>query len=290
MILKNKGDVFWYNDKKYVVGDKVIATSESEYEGMIGKIIGIWDGEDKETDNDTPDIYCSFSEPVLKATKEKLKERFSKLWNDVLDFDDINIEQAVMAPDMLIPLDALRNNKDKRKIYILVEDAAIDGNETVSVDAFTDYKDAKRHLEIKLNDEMENGMLLTPGDSSDFVVEETEDSYEIYRKGRYCEWHYSVYIKVYEADLSDEFIKEIGGLFVGHIFAEDFEAQVEDWEEIAEFSEAEYKELMNNPDVPKRIAEELRNDENFMSEYIGAVCEIAHKIVDEAVKKREANK
>ena len=51
MILRKKGDVFWYNDKKYVVGEKVIATSESEYEGMIGKIIGIYDGEDKETDN-----------------------------------------------------------------------------------------------------------------------------------------------------------------------------------------------------------------------------------------------
>lgn len=291
MILRKKGDVFWYNDKKYVVGEKVIATSESEYEGMIGKIIGIYDGEDKETDNDTPDIYCSFREPILKATKEKVKERFSKLWVDVLEIDDINIEQAVMAPDMIIPIDTLQNNKDKRKIYILVEDAAIDGNETVSVDAFTDYKDAKRYLEIKLNDEMENGMLLTPGDPSDFIIEETEDSYEIYRKGRYCEWHYSVYIKEYEADLSEEFINEIGKLFVHKIFAGDFEAQVETWDEFADFTDKEYTEFIRNPEIPKRIAEDLKNDENFMSEYLGAVCEIAHKIVDEEVKRRmEAKK
>lgn len=291
MILRKKGDVFWYNDKKYVVGEKVIATSESEYEGMIGKIIGIYDGEDKETDNDTPDIYCSFREPILKATKEKVKERFSKLWDDVLEIDDINIEQAVMAPDMIIPIDTLQSNKDKRKNYILVEDAAIDGNETVSVDAFTDYKDAKRYLKIKLNDEMENGMLLTPGDPSDFVVEETEDSYEIYRKGRYCEWHYSVYIKEYEAVLSEEFINEIGKLFVHKIFAGDFEAQVETWDEFADFTDKEYAEFIRNPEIPKRIAEDLKNDENFMSEYLGVVCEIAHKIVDEEVKRRmEAKK
>ncbi len=286
MILHNEGEKFLYMGTEYVVGDKVIATKETEYEGLVGKIIEIRDGEDKETDNDTPDIYCCFAEPVMSVNKEKLKKRFSDLWQQPMEIEDINLDQPVMAPDMIIPIDKLRNNKDKKKIYVLVEDAAVDGNDSLFVEAFTDYEEAKKHLEIRLNDEMENGMLLTPMDSKDFVVEESVDSYEIYRRGRYCEWHYSVYIHEHEAELSDEFVKEIGSLYVDHVFAEDFEAQVEDWEELAEFSEEEYEALMNNPDVPKRIAEELRNDENFMSEYIGAVCEIAHKIVDEEVKKR----
>lgn len=290
MILHNEGEKFLYMGTEYVVGDKVIATKETEYEGLVGKIIEIRDGEDKETDNDTPDIYCCFAEPVMSVNKEKLKKRFSDLWQQPMEIEDINLDQPVMAPDMIIPIDKLRNNKDKKKIYVLVEDAAVDGNDSLFVEAFTDYEEAKKHLEIRLNDEMENGMLLTPMDSKDFVVEESVDSYEIYRRGRYCEWHYSVYIHEHEAELSDEFVKEIGGLYVDHVFAEDFEAQVEDWEELAEFSEEEYEALMNNPDVPKRIAEDLRNDENFMSEYIGAVCEIAHKIVDEEVKKRTEEK
>lgn len=290
MILHNEGEKFLYMGTEYVVGDKVIATKETEYEGLVGKIIEIRDGEDKETDNDTPDIYCCFAEPVMSVNKEKLKKRFSDLWQQPMEIEDINLDQPVMAPDMIIPIDKLRNNKDKKKIYVLVEDAAVDGNDSLFVEAFTDYEEAKKHLEIRLNDEMENGMLLTPMDSKDFVVEESVDSYEIYRRGRYCEWHYSVYIHEHEAELSDEFVKEIGSLYVDHVFAEDFEAQVEDWEELAEFSEEEYEALMNNPDVPKRIAEELRNDENFMSEYIGAVCEIAHKIVDEEVKKRTEEK
>lgn len=290
MILHNEGEKFLYMGTEYVVGGKVIATKETEYEGLVGKIIEIRDGEDKETDNDTPDIYCCFAEPVMSVNKEKLKKRFSDLWQQPMEIEDINLDQPVMAPDMIIPIDKLRNNKDKKKIYVLVEDAAVDGNDSLFVEAFTDYEEAKKHLEIRLNDEMENGMLLTPMDSKDFVVEESVDSYEIYRRGRYCEWHYSVYIHEHEAELSDEFVKEIGSLYVDHVFAEDFEAQVEDWEELAEFSEEEYEALMNNPDVPKRIAEELRNDENFMSEYIGAVCEIAHKIVDEEVKKRTEEK
>lgn len=290
MILHNEGEKFLYMGTEYVVGGKVIATRETEYEGLIGKIIEIRDGEDKETDNDTPDIYCCFAEPVMSVNKEKLKKRFSDLWQQPMEIEDINLDQPVMAPDMIIPIDKLRNNKDKKKIYVLVEDAAVDGNDSLFVEAFTDYEEAKKHLEIRLNDEMENGMLLTPMDSKDFAVEESVDSYEIYRRGRYCEWHYSVYIHEHEVELSDEFIKEIGNLFVGHVFAEDFEAQVEDWEELAEFSEEEYEAFINNSDVPKRVAEELRADEIFMGEYFRVISEVAHKMVKEEIKKREANK
>lgn len=286
MILNKEGKHLWINDVKYAVGDKVIATNESEYEGLIGKIIEIRDGSDMETDNDGPDIYCCFEEPVMAVNKEKLKKRFSELWQQPMEIENINLDQAIMAPDMIKPLNALRYNKDRRTLYILVEDAAVDGNESVNIDAFTDYEEAKRHLEIKLNNEIENGMLLTPVDSREFDVDETEDSYEIYRKGRYCEWHYSVCIKKYETDLSDDFIADIGSLYVNHIFAEDFVAQIEDWEEFADFSEEEYESFINNPEIPNRIREELRNDESFMSDYICAVSEIAHKIVDEEVKKR----
>ena len=286
MVLNKDGKHLWINDIKYAVVDKVIATKETEYEGLVGKIIEIRDGSDLETDNDGPDIYCCFEEPVMAVNKEKLKKRFSDLWQHPMEIENINLDQAIMAPDMIIPIAMLRNNKDKKTIYLLVENAAVDGNESVNVDAFTDYEEAKRHLEIKLNDEMENGMLLTPMDSRDFVVEETDDSYEIYRKGRYCEWHYSVCIKALETDLSDDFIKEIGSLFVGHVFAEDFEAQVEDWEELAEFSEEEYEAFMNSSDVPKRVAEELRADEIFMGEYFRVISEVAHKMVKEEIKKR----
>ena len=69
MILRNKGDVFEYAGTKYVVGERVIAIKGGAYEGMIGTVLQICDGEDKDTDNCTPDIYCSFDEPILKVHK-----------------------------------------------------------------------------------------------------------------------------------------------------------------------------------------------------------------------------
>lgn len=290
MILNEEGKYLWFKDVKYAVGDKVIATNESEYAGLIGKIIEIRDGNDMDTDNDGPDIYCCFEEPILIVNKENIKKRFSDLWRHPMDIENINLDQAIMAPDMIKPLDILQYNKNRRTIYILVEEAAVDGNESVNIDVFTDYKDAKRYIEVKLNDEMENGILLTPMDSREFVVEETEDSYEMYLKGRYCEWHYSLYIKKYETDLSDDFIANIGSLYVNHVFTEDFVAQVEDWDELADFSDEEYEEFISDPKIPGRICAELRDDEIFMGEYFRVISEVAHKIVDEVVKRKKEEK
>ena len=38
-------------------------------------------GEDKETDNLTPDIHCCFDFPESEADIRKLEERFSSLYN-----------------------------------------------------------------------------------------------------------------------------------------------------------------------------------------------------------------
>lgn len=286
MILHNEGEKFLYMGTEYVVGGKVIATKETEYEGLVGKIIEIRDGEDKETDNDTPDIYCCFTEPIMSVNKERLKKRFSDLWQQPMEIEDINLDQAIVAPDMIAPIDQLRNNKDKKTIYVLVEDAAVDGNDSLFVEAFTDYEEAKKHLEIRLNEEMENGMLLTPVDSNDFVVEESVDSYEIYRKGRYCEWHYSVYIQEHDTELSDEIIKAIGGLYVDHVFAEDFESEAEGWEEFEDFTNEEFNAFFQKPEIPGRVRAELRADEIFMGEYFRVISEVAHKMIKEEMKKK----
>lgn len=281
MVLRNEGEKFSYMGKEFTIGDKVLATCESEYEGLVGEIIEIRDGEDKETDNDTPDIYCRFAEPVMAVNKEKLKIRFSDLWQQPMEIEDINLDQPIMAPDMIVPIDSLKNGKDKKEIYILVEDAAVDSNQTFLIEAFTDLDEAKKHLEIKLNAEMEEGMLLTPLDAEDFVIEENETFYEIYRKGRYCEWHYSVYITTLEMNVSDDFVEDVGTTHTNRVFAGDFECQVEDWEELAHLSSEECEEFLRNPDIPDRIREALRSDEIFMSEYFRVISEVAHKVVKE---------
>ena len=58
MIINQPGAEFFYENICYKIGDRIVGTDASEYQGLLGSIIEIRDGEDKETENETPDIYC----------------------------------------------------------------------------------------------------------------------------------------------------------------------------------------------------------------------------------------
>ena len=44
MILDRIGAAFYYEGKKYVIGEPILATDASEYEGLLGRILEIRDG------------------------------------------------------------------------------------------------------------------------------------------------------------------------------------------------------------------------------------------------------
>ena len=101
MIINRPGAEFIYDGASYKIGDRIIGTSESEYEGLYGSIFEIRDGEDKETENETPDIYCSFEEPVLPHQIEKLEEIFSELYQEPKKLEDITLDFVIMSPEMV---------------------------------------------------------------------------------------------------------------------------------------------------------------------------------------------
>lgn len=70
-----------WNGTTFKIGQRVQTTSNSDYAGLSGVILEIHTGEDKETDNLTPDIHCSFDFPESEAEIQKLEERFSSLYN-----------------------------------------------------------------------------------------------------------------------------------------------------------------------------------------------------------------
>jgi hypothetical protein len=71
MILQENGARFCVAGKIFAVGGRVMANKESEYEGLFGTITEIRSGADRETENDTPDIYCDFEPP---ASEEMLRD------------------------------------------------------------------------------------------------------------------------------------------------------------------------------------------------------------------------
>lgn len=86
MILNRDGASFEYAGVTYTVGGPVIGTDASEYHGLYGVITEIRDGDDKETENETPDIYCEFEPPVLPCEVKSWKRcslictKNPKLW------------------------------------------------------------------------------------------------------------------------------------------------------------------------------------------------------------------
>ena len=105
MILRENGTRFYVDGKVFIVGGRISANGESEYDGLCGTIMEIRSGTDRETENDTPDIYCDFETPVSEETLRELEERFSGLYGEPKTIDDISLDSVIMSPDMLEPLD-----------------------------------------------------------------------------------------------------------------------------------------------------------------------------------------
>lgn len=76
MLINKTGAEFQYNGMAFKIGERIIANSQSEYSGLIGHILEIRDGEDKETENETPDIYCEFDVPPLPYDVKALENIF----------------------------------------------------------------------------------------------------------------------------------------------------------------------------------------------------------------------
>ena len=85
MLINKSGAEFLYNGITYRVGDVIIGSDQSEYAGLIGSILEIRDGDDKETENDTPDIYCSFDpfkdNSRLYVTRTAYQCNWQSLWD-----------------------------------------------------------------------------------------------------------------------------------------------------------------------------------------------------------------
>ena len=66
MIVNRPNQKYEYLGVTYAIGAAVMATEASEYRGLYGTITEIRDGSDRETENDTPDIYCCFEPPLFQ--------------------------------------------------------------------------------------------------------------------------------------------------------------------------------------------------------------------------------
>ena len=249
MLINKSGAEFLYNGITYRVGDVIIGSDQSEYAGLIGSILEIRDGDDKETENDTPDIYCSFDPPALPADIAKVEAVFSDLYDTQKTLDDICFDMVIMAPEMII---VPGQSKKSIKLYILSEDWAANGDTGHSSSIYSDPLEARARLNEALGKEIDSGCLSDWINTPEYQTEISENSYEGWLDGFHCESHYAISLEERNVVLTPSVIGDVGRTYLDASRYEDFASQVEEWEKVGELSEEEYQRYLADVRIPAR--------------------------------------
>jgi hypothetical protein len=278
MIINKQGEAFEYEGKKYIVGEDVYAT-ESNYYGLIGVIKEIRTGEDKETDNPEPDIYCDFFEPVLEADKERLYQTFGNYYA---------LDGIIMAPSMVTPIrEGCCNGKEKfGTLFLLQEEWAYDGDGVqTNTMAFTNKESALMFFKYRLYQESEDGSISSYRDNDAVVVDEGAEDYEIFLEGFYNDDHYIIHILELPLAMSESYLKSLAGKVIAVERREHLIEQIEQWEETSEMSDAQYSAVINDETLSERIGKKLADDEFYWDSYWQAVSEVASDLIAKHTKK-----
>ena len=189
MIYEKTGHGIMVDGTFYSVGMMVYANDTSEYAGLYGIITEIRTDEDRETENDTPDIYCQFSAPVLPS---ELEERFSALYSRPTTLEDIALDMVIMAPDMLeFHIDPYTISPSTT-VWAVIEDWA-----TVDETGHNEYlyeseKDAAAVFHLKLANEAEEGLIRQWKDRDDYQFESDSTSFECWLDDDWSSNHYVI--------------------------------------------------------------------------------------------------
>lgn len=279
MIITEPKAEFLYRGETYRIGDTVIAGWKSKYAGLIGEIREIRTGKDKKTETEKPEIVCCFYIPKPPYAADDLMEVLS------CDFieetkEDSPLDSVIMSPEMIT---CSGSNRNKEEIYALTEEWANDGDGGFNTEVFSDYDAAKAFLNATLAREMSDGLIAKWKDSESFKFEEDESSYKAWFDGYYPELHYTLKIEEYKMTVSPDFVNRIGKCYLEKCRYEDFYSQVSEWEDAEKLNEDEWKRFISDARIPEEINAGL--SDTYRSEYWNAVCEAAHKLLNEYLEK-----
>ena len=282
MILDRIGAAFYYEGKKYVVGEPIVANDASEYEGLFGRILEIRDGEDKETENYAPDIYCEFEEPVLKSDIWNLEQRMSGLYGERMTLEDISLDLVIMGPDMISTIADIEYHSPTAEIYILTEDWAVNDDYGHSTGAFTSLELARLSMRQMLTKEKQEGCIPVWEDEADFREDESDMSYSAYREGFWCESHYELTIHKLDIRMSPSFLREAADQYDIQTKQNDFVEQTESWEDLNNLPDEAVYNLRHSKEISPRVQNKLNKNDAYWEAYWESFSEVAHEMCKEA--------
>lgn len=274
MIYDRTGAVCRHEGAEFRVGDMVVATPESPWEGLCGTITEIRDGDDRETENDSIDIYCEFLPPIHPEEIRRLEDRFSDLYGMEKRLDNISLDMVIMAPSMIRVIG--RKDEDRKiTVYLVREEWALDYDSGYDVRLCLDPDEAKMTMLTLIHEDMENGCISRWLDRRDLDSEIKEDSYEYWLHDSYHENHYLVTLSAHELYIRDTAYEKISACCLNDRLRADLAEQIEGWEELDDLTEEEYQAFISDPAIPEQLRTHLKSNVNLEESYWESVSECA---------------
>ena len=278
MIINRVGAQFTYEGVIYTIGDKIFSNDTSDFRGLFGYIKEIRTGDDRETDNDTPDFHCYFYPPVDPKGIAELESRFSRLYRYPKKLEDIALDEVIMSPEMIQVISPAYTNR-VITAFRVEESWVIKGEPGMEVTPALDEMQAKQRMAELIHNESTEGCILEWRDDPQFEVEITPTFYECWLRDEYCENRYKVKITPIHMCISEELFESLGRKYVDSILRKHFAEQIEDWEELEGLTEAQIAEMIAGADVPERIKKQLNENGYLMESYWESVSEASFDLV-----------
>ena len=195
MIINQEGMRYTYNGMTYTVGAAVTATEASEYRGLYGAITEIRDGADRETENDTSDIYCCFEPPFLPKEIQELERRFTELYQSPKKLDEITLDMVIMAPEMVRVISADPSVCKTCKVHLLTMQFTTSWDSGCITELYADYDMARFAMLKGIREEQAEGCVKDWAEKDALEEECCTDFYEAWHRDEYSEKHFTASIE-----------------------------------------------------------------------------------------------
>ena len=103
MILQEKGHPFFTENKLFIVGGRVYANGNSEYEGLFGELTEIRTGKDAGAGGSLS-LRCRFTWPDDPRLEQDIEHRASSQIGHPVRLADLHLDNVILSPGMLEPI------------------------------------------------------------------------------------------------------------------------------------------------------------------------------------------
>lgn len=268
MIYNRHGEEFVFDFKTFVIGGPIIATDESEYQGLYGTITEIRTDEDRETENDTPDIYCSFEPPVYPHEIREFESVFSDLYGEPKTLDDISLDEVIMAPEMIRMIPDEKPLLERTYVFLVREEWTIGDEPGSSISPiFTDKEAAQRYMREQFIRESEEGCIRNWKDDKTFSEESSENYYECYLDGFYIENHYTIQIEQTPITADSSFLRKVHDAYRTDMIREDVEFRYSEGDCAADVPPEKIAEMAHSKQFIASVENAIDNSDSYWEAY-----------------------